>query len=59
MRSDRPKINIRLWPLRLEAEGQYAISAVRWPLRLLLVAAATLMFGWAAKVLAGIWLSFL
>jgi hypothetical protein len=39
-RRDSPKLEFKLWPLSILAEGHYAISTMRWPLRLVLVAPA-------------------
>lgn len=47
-----PELLIQVWPLKVSAKGHYAIRAVRWPLRCLLVAAA---FSIAVALLAGLW----
>jgi hypothetical protein len=41
-----PKLELKVWPLSIIAEGRDAINAMRWPLRLVLIsmALAVLLF---------------
>lgn len=40
MRREPPELLVQFWPLKILAKGETAISAVRWPLSLILLAIA-------------------